>query len=251
MTRVRRLGAAVAVALAISGCATATGTGARSTVDVWAAASLTDVFDDLASAFETTNPGLRVEVNYGASSSLREQILAGAPADVFAAADTSNMATVVEAGAAFDPVDFATNQLQIAVPAGNPAGVTGPADLADADLLVGLCAEEVPCGRFGREVLAKAGISPSVDTNEPDVRSLMTKVEAGELDAGIVYRSDVLAAGGAVEGIDIPAGADVIVTYQIAVVSGAADPGAAAALVAFVLSDEGQAILASAGFGGP
>ena len=125
-----------------------------------------------------------------------------------------------------------------------PAGVTGLADFADADLLIGLCAEEVPCGEFGREALANAGVTPSIDTNEPDVRSLLTKVEAGELDAGIVYVTDVLSAGDAVEGIEIPAEDNVIATYPIAALTDAGNPEVADAFVAFVLSDEGQEILA-------
>ncbi len=251
---------AVVMALAISGCGrgadAGAGAGVESGITVLAAASLTDAFSDVATAFEAATPGLTVEVNPGASSSLREQILAGAPGDVFAPADNANMAAVVKAGAAVDPADFVANELQIVVPAGNPAGVTGLADFADADLLLGLCAEEVPCGQFARRVLATAGVTPgglapAIDTNEPDVRSLLTKVEAGELDAGIVYRTDVLAAGDAVEGIDIPADANVAVTYAIAALTGAANPEGAAAFVAFVLSDEGQAILASFGFRTP
>ncbi len=255
----RRVAAPTALVLAMvlsaSGCGRGVdaGTDDESRIRVWAAASLTDAFADLATAFEAeaANPGVAVELNFGASSSLREQILAGAPGDVFAAADRSNMVAVVAAGAAVDPVDFATNQLQIAVPAGNPAGVRGPAAFADADLLVGLCSQEVPCGRFGRQVLAQAGIAPSIDTNEPNVAALMTKIEAGELDVGIVYRSDVIAAGGAVEGIAIPDHAEVTATYPIAALAGAANPEGATAFVAFVLSDEGQAILASSGFGAP
>jgi molybdate transport system substrate-binding protein len=218
---------------------------------VFAAASLTDAFDEVGAAFEEANPDVSIEFNYGASSALREQILAGAPADVFASANTSNMDQVVEAGAATDPEDFVTNQLQIVVPAGNPAGVTGLDDLADADLLIGLCAEEVPCGEFGREALANAQVNPSVDTNEPDVRALLTKVEAGELDAGIVYVTDVLAAGDAVEGIDIPADVNVTATYPIAALSDAGNAAVAAAFVEFVLSDDGQEILESYGFGRP
>ena len=222
--------------------------GAEGTITVFAAASLTDTFAEVGEAFEEANPGVTVEFNFAGSSALREQILAGAPADVFASANTSNMDQVVEAGAAEDPAPFVENQLQIVVPAGNEAGVTGLADFANADLFIGLCAEEVPCGDFGREALANAGVTPSIDTNEPDVRSLLTKVEAGELDAGIVYRTDVLAAGDAVEGIDIPADQDVIAVYPIAALSASGNAGAAAAFVAFVLSDEGQAILASYGF---
>ena len=137
------------------------------------------------------------------------------------------------------------------MPAGNEAGVTGLDDFANPDLLIGLCAEEVPCGEFGREALANAGVTPSIDTNEPDVRSLLTKVEAGDLDAGIVYVTDVLAAGDAVEGIDIPADENVIATYPIAALTDAANAEVADAFVEFVLSDEGQEILDSYGFDAP
>jgi len=219
------------------------------TVTVFAAASLTDAFDEIDAAFEEANPDVTVEVNYAASSALREQILAGAPADVFASANTSNMDQVVEGGAAEDPTDFVTNLLQIAVPAGNEADVTGLDAFADADLLIGLCAEEVPCGEFGREALANAGVTPSIDTNEPDVRSLLTKIEAGELDAGIVYVTDVISAGEAVEGVDIPAEDNVTATYPIASLTDAPNVEGADAFVEFVLSDEGQDILTSYGFG--
>jgi molybdate transport system substrate-binding protein len=218
---------------------------------VFAAASVTDAFDEVGAAFEEANPDVSIEFNYGASSALREQILAGAPADVFASANTSNMDQVVETGAATDPQDFVTNQLQIVVPAENPGGVAGLDDFANADLLIGLCAEEVPCGEFGREALANAEVTPSVDTNEPDVRALLTKVEAGELDAGIVYVTDVLAAGDAVEGIDIPADVNVTATYPIAALSEAGNAEVAAAFVEFVLSDDGQEILESYGFDSP
>jgi molybdate transport system substrate-binding protein len=220
-------------------------------VTVFAAASLTDAFDGIAAAFEAANPDVGVELNYGPSSGLREQILAGAPADVFASANASNMDQVVEGGAADDPQDFATNLLQIVVPAGNPGGVEALDDFADGDLLVGLCAEEVPCGDFGREALANAGVTPDVDTNEPDVRSLLTKVEAGELDAGIVYVTDVLAAGDAVEGIDIPEEDNVVATYPLAALTGSGNAEVAEAFVDFVVSEEGRAVLADHGFGAP
>ena len=217
-------------------------------ITVFAAASLTDAFEEVGTSFEAAHPGTTVELSFAASSALREQILSGAPADVFASADTSDMDQVVEGGAATDPATFAENRLQIVVPAGNPAGITGLADFADDDLLIGVCAEEVPCGRLGREALANAGVTPVVDTNEPDVRSLLTKVEAGELDAGIVYATDVLSAGDAVEGIDLPAEEDVSAAYPIAALTGSADRTLAAAFVAFVLSGEGQQILAAYGF---
>jgi molybdate transport system substrate-binding protein len=218
---------------------------------VSAAASLTDAFGEIETAFEDANIGVDVVLNLGASSALREQILEGAPADVFASANSSNMDQVVEAGEAADPEVFVTNALQIAVPAGNPGGVTGLEDFADEELLIGLCEEGVPCGDFGREALANAGVTPSIDTNEPDVRALLTKVEAGELDAGIVYVTDVMSTDGAVEGVDIPSEDNVTASYPIAALSNAPNPDAAAAFVAYVLSDEGRAILESYGFSTP
>jgi molybdate transport system substrate-binding protein len=220
-------------------------------ITVFAAASLTDAFTELGTTFESENPDASVEFNFGASSALREQILGGAPADVFASANTSNMDQVVDGGAASDPEDFVTNLLEIAVPAGNEAGVGGLDDFANADLLIGLCAEEVPCGEFGREALANTGVTPSIDTNEPDVRSLLTKIEAGDLDAGIVYVTDVRAAGDTVEGVEIPADENVVATYPIAALTDSANAAVADAFVAFVLSDEGQEILQSYGFDSP
>lgn len=218
---------------------------------VSAAASLTDAFGDLEAAFEEAHPDVDVLLNLGASSALREQILEGAPADVFASANASNMDQVVEADEASESKVFATNRLQIAVPPGNPGGLAGLDDFADEALLIGLCEEEVPCGDFGRQALENAGVTPSIDTNEPDVRALLTKIEADELDAGIVYVTDVASTDGGVEGIDIPDELNVLAEYPIAALSSAPNPDAAAAFVAFVLSEEGQAILAEYGFGAP
>ncbi len=242
--------ALLSLALVASGCGD--DGGAEGELLVFAAASLTDAFADAEAAFEADNPGVDVTFNFAGSSSLREQILEGAPADVFASANGSNMTTVADAGALADEATlFARNLLQIAVPAGNPGDVTGLADFADPDLLIGLCAEGVPCGDFGREALAAARVVPEIDTNEPDVRSLLTKIEADELDAGIVYVTDVIAAGDLVEGIDIPDDVNVIAPYPIAPLADAPNPEAAAAFVAFVLSPEGQAILARYGFAAP
>ena len=221
----------------------------RGQVLVSAAASLTDAFAEVEAAFEASNPDVDVVLNLGASSALREQILEGAPADVYASANTSNMDQVVEAGeVSGDPEIFVSNLLQIAIPPSNPGNVAGLEDFADEELLIGLCAEDVPCGDFGRQVLENAGVVPSVDTNEPDVRALLTKVEAGELDAGIVYVTDVLSTDGGVEGIDIPEEDNVIAEYPIVSLANAPNPEAAAAFVEFVLSSEGQAILAEYGF---
>ena len=215
---------------------------------VFAAASLTEAFESLADAFETAHPQLSVELNLGGSSSLAQQILEGAPADVFASADTSNMDHVIEGGAAANSSILVRNSLQIAVPAGNPGGVSGLSDFGREDLLIGLCAEGVPCGNFARQALASAGVAAAVDTNEPDVRALLLKIEAGELDAGIVYSTDVLAAGDQVEGIEIPNDVNVSATYQIAALSGAPNRPGADAFVSFALSEEARGILAGHGF---
>ncbi|MEN8233649.1 MAG: molybdate ABC transporter substrate-binding protein [Actinomycetota bacterium] len=230
--------------------------GASDSIDdpilVSAAASLTDAFVAMEGAFETSHPGVDVVLNFGGSSMLREQILAGAPADVFASANEANMALIADADiVAGEPVSFATNLLAVAVPAGNPGGVSGLGDFADEELLIGLCAQGVPCGDFGREVLRSAGVTPSVDTEEPNVRALLTKVEAGELDAGLVYVTDVASTNGTVEGIDIPEEENVIARYPIAALADAPNPDGAAAFVAFVLSDDGRAVLAEYGFGAP
>lgn len=214
---------------------------------VFAAASLTDAFGSLGEAFEEAT-GSDVTFSFAGSSALREQILAGAPADVIATADEATIDALVQAGVAGDPELLAANQLQLAVPAGNPAGVTGLADLADDDLLVGLCAAEVPCGRLAREVLTAAGVTPSPDTEEPDVRALLTKLAEAELDVGLVYRSDVAAAGGAVEVVADDLGPAAATTYPIAVLTDAADPDLAAEFVTFVRSAGGRAILLEHGF---
>ena len=215
------------------------------------AASLTDALIDIEAAFEAANPGVDVVLNLGSTSSLRQQILEGAPVDVFASADFANMELVVAAGEAKDSVVFANNSLQIAVPAGNPAGINGLEDFAAEELLIGLCAENIPCGRFAREALVNAGVTPAVDSNEPDVRALLTKIAAGELDAGITYVTDVLSAEGKIEGIDIPPAVNVATSYPIATLAGAPNPAAASAFVTFVLSVEGQTMLARHGFSAP
>lgn len=259
MTR-SRLGALLAAAaLALAGCGGAPPAAAPSAsgdltgdLTVLAAASLTDTFTELGDAFAAAHPGVTVSFSFGGSSGLAEQIASGAPADVFAAASPATMATVVDAGAAEgEPTTFATNTLQVVVPAGNPAGVTGLADLADPDLTVALCSAQVPCGAASEKVFAAAGLAPAPDTLEQDVRAVLTKVELGEVDAGLVYRTDVLAAGDAVEGIDVPEVADAVNAYPVAVLADAPNPAAAQAFVDLLLSDEGRQVLRDAGFGGP
>ena len=218
---------------------------------VSAAASLTDAFGELARSFEAAHPGSRVTLNLAGSSTLRTQILEGAPADVFASADTRTMEQVVEAGAvAGEPRIFAHNRLRIAVPRGNPGGISGLSDLAREELLVGLCARDVPCGAFAREALARAGVTPAVDTEEPDVRALLTKVGLGELDAAVTYATDVQASD-AVAGVDIPPDQNVEAAYPIAVLAEAPNPELARDFVAWVLSPEAGAVLRRYGFSPP
>lgn len=262
MTSARRLRpVALAISLGVAACGTATGPdepapaadGVRlgGTITVFAAASLTDVVAELAAVLAERHPGVTVRPSFGASSSLREQILAGAPADVFAAADAADVDAVVDAGAARTPVPFASNHLEIVVPAGNAAGVDGLTDFGDDALVLGVCAAEVPCGRLAQAAFAHAGVSARPDTEEPDARALLAKVASGELDAGLVYRTDVLAGGADVAGIALPPGAAATTTYPAVVLDRSRQRDVAEAFVALLVSDEGRAVLARAGFGPP
>ena len=252
MRRYRAITVGLAVGALVLAACSGTGDTTGDEVLVSAASSLTEAFAEIETAFESENPEIDVVLNIGGSSGLREQILAGAPADVFASANTSNMDRVVAGGdVEGDPAIFARNRLEIAVPTGNPGGVTGLADFARDELLIGLCAEDVPCGGYGRQVLEKTDVVPSVDTEEPNVRALLTKIEAGELDAGIVYVTDVVSTGGDVDGIEIPDDDNVYAEYPIAVLTDAPNGDEAAAFVAFVLSDEGRSILTDHGFALP
>jgi molybdate transport system substrate-binding protein len=218
---------------------------------VSAAASLADVFAEIGSAFEEAHPGVRVHLNLGSSAALRQQVLEGAPVDVFATADTFNMDQVAEQGeVATEPEIFARNQMEIAVPAGNPTLITGLGDFSEEDLLIGLCAESAPCGVIAREVLENAGVVASIDSNEPDVRALLTKVGGGDLDAGIVYVTDVLSSS-EVEGLEIPPNVNVSTDYPIAVLADGPNTATAALFVEFVLSEQGRAILDGYGFSSP
>lgn len=244
--------------LALAGCAAPVGSAPtpeadtlEGTVTVFAAASLTETFDALEAEFEAAHPNVDVVLSYGGSSALATQITEGAPADVFAAANESTMTTVTEAGDAGDTTIFTTNSLELVVPAGNPADVTGLADLANPDLAIALCDPAVPCGSAAQALLDSADITASPDTLEQDVKAVLTKVELGEADAGLVYITDVKAAGDTVEGIIVPEAAAVINRYPIAVLTGAPNPDAAQAWVDFVLSEDGQSALADAGFVAP
>ncbi|RWZ58255.1 molybdate ABC transporter substrate-binding protein [Labedella populi] len=262
-TRATRIRAATAVAvvLGLAGCAgadtggTSVPAGPEATeltgqVTVFAAASLTDVFGEFETRFEELNPQVDVVLSFSGSSSLSEQILQGAPADVFASADLATMAAVEDEGAASGPIAFASNTLQIVVPAGNPGDVSGLDDFARADLSIAVCEEAVPCGAATAAVFEAEGVESAPDTLEQDVKSVLTKVRLGEADAGLVYRTDVIAAGDSVEGITFEGAGEAINVYPVAVLTEAPNPAAAAAFADFVLSDDARAVLDRAGFGG-
>jgi molybdate transport system substrate-binding protein len=222
------------------------------TVTVFAAASLTSAFQVAAGAFEKTHPGVKVQLNFAGSSTLVQQIEQGAPADVFASADQVNMQRLVGAGAiAGTPQTFTRNRLQIAVAAGNPKGIAGLADLAKPGLTIALCGPTVPCGRYAVEAFAKAGVTAPAASQELDVKAVLSKVAMGEADAGIVYVTDVRAAGSKVAGVDIPESSNVVARYPIAVVKDAPNAAAAVAFMDYVLSPEGQQVLARFGFSSP
>lgn len=216
---------------------------------VLAASSLTESFELIAEAFEDEHPQIRVALSFGGSSRLAQQVRAGAPADVFAAASPESMTVVTASGdASGEPRLFARNRLEIAVPRGNPGAVTGLADLADPARTVALCAPQVPCGALAERVLGAAGVVGAPDTLEGDVRAAMAKVRLGEVDAALVYRTDVLAARGAVDGIPFPEAALAANGYLVAVLVDARDPAVAGAFAAFLFSPRAQGMLADAGF---
>lgn len=218
------------------------------TLVVSAASSLSDVFSIIETRFESTHPDVEVILNTGGSSLLREQIIGGAPVDVFASANPEIMDEVVDAGMLNgEPSVFAFNEMQIGVPRGNPSQIQGLEDFARQSLLLGLCAPTVPCGVFARQILDSAGIEASVDSEEPNVRALLLKLESGELDAGIVYKSDILASS-EVEGIPIPEKLNISASYVIGVIDAATDLEAATDFVSFVRSNAGRQILVDHGF---
>lgn len=218
-------------------------------ITVFAAASLTDPFTRLGAGFEAAHPGTTVTLSFAGSSSLAQQIISGAPADVFASASPATLALVTDAGLAADqPAVLVSNRLQIAVPAGNRAGVTGLADLTDQDLTIALCAEEVPCGAASVAVFEAAGLVPAPDTLEQDARATLTRVVLDEVDAALVYRTDVIAAGAAVQGIDFRESAEAVNDYPIALLAEAPNAEGGRAFIDYVRSETGRETLAAAGF---
>ena len=238
----------LAVLLLLPGCRGGAEDG--TTLTVYAAASLTRSFEQLGERFEAEHDGVEVTFSFAGSSDLVAQLRSGAPADVFASADEANMEKLTADGLEGSaPKLFATNTLRIAVPPDNPAGVRTLADLAEPGVDLVVCAPEVPCGAAAQAVAEEAGVTLDPVSEEQSVTDVLGKVASGEADAGLVYVTDVVAAGDAVRGIDFPESGSVVNGYPIATVAGSDEPGLAEEFVELVLGEEGQRLLADAGFG--
>ena len=260
------LSAATLVALGAAGCGSSTdstaGSGSASSpsastsalsgdLTVFAAASLTESFTELGGQFEAAHPGTKVTFSFAASSALATQITSGAPADVFASASQKNMDQVVSGGAATDSKVFAKNVMEIATPPDNPAHVASVDDLAKPSVKTALCQPQVPCGSVAQKVFDNAKITVKPVTLEPDVKSVLSKVQLGEVDAGMVYVTDVKAAGERVTGVPVPNDVNASTSYPIAALTSSSNPALASAFVDFVLSPAGQSVLTAAGFRAP
>lgn len=230
--------------------------GSAQNLTVFAASSLTEAFEEIAQTFETTHEGVKVVLNFAGSSTLSAQIVQGAPADVFASADPQQMAVVAAAGLVLgEPKDFAGNKLVVVTP--QDSVVVSLEDLATPGVKVVLAAPEVPVGAYAREVLEnlnavygpdfKTRVEANLVSEEPNVRQAAAKVELGEADAAVVYATDAAVLSN-VRTVEIPAAANVMASYPVAVLKDAPQPDLAAGFVAFVLSDAGRAILAAHGF---
>jgi len=219
------------------------------TLVVFAATSLTDAFNKIATQFEAANPGVTVKFNYNGSSTLATQITQGAPADVFASASPTNMATVTDQSlTSTTPKIFTRNTGEIMVEAGNPSHVKSVGDLANPSLKVVVCAPSVPCGKLATTIFKNAGVTVKPVSQEQNVGGVVTKVSLGEADAGIVYVTDVKANGSKTVGVPIPANQNAITDYPIAEIKQAPNATAAAAFISYVLGPQGQQVLKSFGF---
>lgn len=219
------------------------------TVTVFAAASLKESFTTLGKQFEATYPGTKVTFNFGGSDVLAASITSGAPADVFAAASTKTMQIVTDAkDAVGTPATFVRNQLEIATLPGNPDKVATLKDLTKSGLKVALCAKTVPCGAAAQKALTASSLKLTPVSYEQDVKAALTKVELKEVDAAVVYKTDVKAAGGKVQGVEFPESAQAINTYPIVTLKDAPNATASQAFIALVRSAEGQKVLTEAGF---
>ena len=252
--KIRATAGALAVAVLLAGCGTAAESPAAAprTLTVFAAASLNGTFSALGKQFETDNPGVSVKFNFAGSSDLAQQIVQGAPADVFASASDATMKTVTDASlTAAAPTRFATNVLQIATVPGNPKAIASFADLARPDLKVVVCAPQVPCGAAEQRIEKATGVTLEPVSQEADVKSVLGKVQSGDADAGLVYVTDVKAAGTSVQGVTFPESAQAVTNYPIAVIKNAPQADLATAFQALVSGELGQKTLGAAGFGAP
>jgi molybdate transport system substrate-binding protein len=245
---VRKLATLLLAAFVLAGCGSGTGQSPPATgvgdVTVFAAASLTETFTQLGKDFEAAHPGFRVKFNFAGSQALAQQINQGAPADVFASASPTNMKQVTDTGS----VTFARNELQIAVPKGNPKHIGGLADLTKPNLKLALCADAVPCGAAARKAFDAAKLALKPVTLEQDVKATLTKLKLGEVDAAVVYRTDVSSASKDIDGVDFPEAAQAVNDYPIIALPKATNAAGAKAFVDHVLSDKGKAVLTGAGF---
>ena len=249
---------AAIAALVLAACSSSTSTPSASssgagkvsgTVVVFAATSLTDAFNKIGAQFEKAHPGVTVKFNYNGSSSLATSITQGAPADVFASAAPANMKTVTDAGdAAGTPQVFTRNTGEIMVEKGNPKKIMSVKDLANPAIKVAVCAPEVPCGAVATAIFKNAGVTVKPVSEETNVGGVVTKVTLGEVDAGIVYVTDVKASEGKATGVPIPASQNDITEYPIVQVKSAPNASAAKAFISYVLGPDGQKVLASFGF---
>lgn len=227
----------LAASVTLSGCG-----GSDDRVVVFAASSLTDVFDRLEGEYEAANPGVDVVVTTAGSSSLVAQFVDGAPVDVLATADEPTMARArAAASIEADPIDFARNELVIAVELGNPLDIGGLGDLVDGPVVV-LAAPEVPAGDYARTAIACAGVEIEPSSLEQSVRAVAAKVLLGEADAGLVYRTDI---GDELSAVDLPTACRVRAIYPIQAVTGGAG---VQAFMAFVTGPAGDDALIAAGF---
>lgn len=249
--RLRALAALMLVVPALAGCAAGASDRDR-TLTVYAAASLAPAFEELGERFESVHRDVDVVFSFAGSSTIVGQVGQGADADVIATADTATMGRLEADGLLTGgPRHFASNTLEIAVPPGNPAGVGSLQDLAADDVRLVVCAPEVPCGAAAQKAQELAGIDLTPVSEEQSVTDVLNKVVTGEADAGLVYVTDVRAAGDRVEGVTFPGAANVVNIYPIAAVAGTGQAELAAEFVQLVLGGEGQTVLRDAGFSGP
>ena len=248
---------AALVAVAAAGCSSSSSAPSTSssssggTITVFAAASLMETFTQIGKQFEAAHKGDTVKFSFGPSSGLATEITGGAPADVFASASPATMDVVVKAGDAASPQTFAKNFMEVAVPPNNPANVTSVTDLAKSSVKVALCQPQVPCGAVAAEVFKNAAITVKPVTLQADVKSVLTQVELGNVDAGMVYVTDVMAAGSKAKGVTIAASDNASTLYPIATISSSKHKSEAQAFINYVLSPAGQQVLAAAGFQKP